>query len=211
MEATACKQNSRKKWLKNGDRNSKYFHMLANHRRRINYIEEIIDGKLTKGNEELREGERMHFQKLYTELTTCWPRLDDLTFNSLDERESNQLEMNFIENELLDCLWECDGDKAPGPDGFNIKFIQSFWEIVKGDIIDFLKDFHEHETFVRSLNSAFLVMICKKTCPECIDDYQPISLIGCIYELLYKVLAKRLSKVLNQLIGNYQNAFVFGR
>lgn len=64
---------------------------------------------------------------------------------------------------------------------------------------------------VRSLNSTFLVIIPKRASPKNRNNFQPISLIGCVYKLLFKVLAKQLSKVFNLMIGECHQAFVFGR
>ena len=41
-------------------------------------------------------------------------------------------------------------------------------------------------------------------------DFQPISLVGCIYKLLSKVLARRLRSIIGNLISENQNAFVGG-
>ena len=42
-------------------------------------------------------------------------------------------------------------------------------------------------------------------------DFWPISMIGCLYKIIAKILAKRLSIVLNDLIGETQYAFVKNR
>lgn len=42
-------------------------------------------------------------------------------------------------------------------------------------------------------------------------EYRPISLVGCLYKLILKVLARRLAKVLGKVIEESQNAFVEGR
>jgi len=44
-----------------------------------------------------------------------------------------------------------------------------------------------------------------------VKDYRPLSLIGCIYKLLSKVLASRLGGVIGSHISENQNAFVGGR
>ena len=70
------------------------------------------------------------------------------------------------------------------------------------------RDFHEHVSFVRSLNSTFMVLIPKRGGVEDLKDFRPISLIGSIYKLIAKVLANRLKKVMNKLVNSAQNAFV---
>ena len=75
----------------------------------------------------------------------------------------------------------------------------------------FLKEFHEHGRFVRSLNSTFLVLIPKKAGVEDLRDFRPISLVGGLYKLLAKVLANRLKKVVGKVVSSARNAFVEGR
>lgn len=43
------------------------------------------------------------------------------------------------------------------------------------------------------------------------EDYRPISLIGCLYKIIAKSLANRISKVLDEVISENQTAFVGGR
>lgn len=44
-----------------------------------------------------------------------------------------------------------------------------------------------------------------------LGDYRPISLIGCYYKIITKVMAHRVKKVVGKLIGDVQNAFIEGR
>ena len=41
-----------------------------------------------------------------------------------------------------------------------------------------------------------------------IKDYRPISMVGCVYKMIAKVLANRLKIVMGQLVGETQSAFV---
>ena len=77
--------------------------------------------------------------------------------------------------------------------------------------MEFLKDFFDHNKFVRNLNSTFLVLIPKKENAMDIKDYRPISLVGGLYKVLAKVLANRLKRVAGQVVSTAQNAFVEGR
>jgi len=65
--------------------------------------------------------------------------------------------------------------------------------------------------FVRSLNATFIGLIPKKVKAENIKNFHPISLVGCIYKLISKVLAHRLRLVISDLISGNQNTFVGGR
>lgn len=211
MEAISWKQKCREKWLKDGDKNTKYFHYLANHHRRSNYVDEIlVDDCRFDGNAAMREAAKSYFQNLYSEDFHLRPGLDLLQFSKIDNSYNSQLEAEFSEEEILNGLPTYDGDKAPGPDSFNLKFLQEYWNVVKQDILDFFNDFHINSSFVKSLNSTFLVLIPKKKNAKQINESRPISLIGSIYNILSKVVATRLSKVLNSVIGENQQAFVHG-
>ena len=128
---------------------------------------------------------------------------------SLSEAEA--IELPFSEAEIYAALMGMNGDKAPGPDGFTMVFWQSCWEIVKEDILDLFKEFHEQNSFIKSLNHTFLVLLPKKGGVEDLSDYRPISLLGGLYKLLANVLANRLKKVIGKVISPDQNAFIKGR
>ena len=86
------------------------------------------------------------------------------------------LEVPFTEDEVHIALGELNGDKAPAPDGFTVAFWQFGWEVVKSDIMGLFEDFHEHGSFVRSLNSTFMVLIPKRVRVEDLKDFQTYQL-----------------------------------
>lgn len=87
-EAISWKQKAREKWIREGDKNSKFFHCLANHRRRANYVESfVVNNKIITGNEALQEAAKSHFQSLYTENVCDMPKLDHICFDKIGESE----------------------------------------------------------------------------------------------------------------------------
>lgn len=56
-----------------------------------------------------------------------------------------------------------------------------------------------------------MTLIPKVPNPVDFHHYRPISLVGCLYKLLAKVLANRLKKVLPLIISPFQGMFVVGR
>lgn len=63
----------------------------------------------------------------------------------------------------------------------------------------------------RGCNKSFVSHIPKVTDPLGLGDFRPISLIGCYYKIITKILADRFKKVIGKLIGESQNAFIPGR
>lgn len=78
-------------------------------------------------------------------------------------------------------------------------------------MVDLFNVFHQSGSFVKALNSTFLVMIPKKEGAHNVRDFRSINLVGCIHKFLSKVLAKQLSAILGQIISCCQHAFVGGR
>lgn len=56
---------------------------------------------------------------------------------------------------------QCRKDKAPEPDGFDMNFLHKFLYLMKENIFEFFKEFHEFESFVRCVNSSFVILISK--------------------------------------------------
>nr|GEV78470.1 RNA-directed DNA polymerase, eukaryota [Tanacetum cinerariifolium] len=65
--------------------------------------------------------------------------------------------------------------------------------------------------FARGCNSSFIALIPKNQDPKSVNDYRPISLIGCLYKVVTKILANRLSSVISELISDVQTAFLPNR
>ena len=127
----------------------------------------------------------------------------------ISQQDAECIEVPFEESEIHSALMEMNGDKAPGPDGFSVAFWQNAWAFAKEEIMEMFKEFHEHNSFVRSLNNTFLVLIPKKSGAEDLSDFRPISLLGGLYKLLAKVLVNRLKKVIGKVVSIAQNAFLF--
>ncbi|GJW00334.1 RNA-directed DNA polymerase, eukaryota, reverse transcriptase zinc-binding domain protein [Tanacetum coccineum] len=62
----------------------------------------------------------------------------------------------------------------------------------------------------KGTNSSFITLIPKIPNPLPIKDYRLISLIGMQYKIVAKLLANRLSTILNKLVSPTQSAFISG-
>ena len=209
LEEISWRQKSREIWLKEGDRNTGFFHKMTNSHRKRNNIDRIrIEDKLFNGTEEVKDGIVRAVKDLFEDHGGWRASPEGLNFSRLNAMEAVSLEVPFTEEEVHGALVELNGDKVPGPNGFTVAFWQFGWDVVKADILGLFRDFHDHGSFVRSLNSTFMVLIPKRGGVEDLKDFRPISLTGSIYKLIAKVLANRLKKVMNKLVNSAQNAFV---
>jgi len=71
---------------------------------------------------------------------------------------------------------------------------------MKPEVLRFLDEFYANGRFPKGTNASFVTLIPKVFDPQNLNQYKPISLIGCIYKIMAKVLARRLKKVLPKII-----------
>jgi hypothetical protein len=77
LEEICCCQKSRVLWLKEGGKNTKYFHKVANSHRRHNSIQHLsINGKLSSDLVAIKAQIIEFYKTLYTEDSGCRPFLD---------------------------------------------------------------------------------------------------------------------------------------
>ena len=144
MEEMHWRQLSRELWLRKGDRNTGFCHRMANARRRVNALDKIkINGVRLTEEQEVREGIANAYQQLLSESSGWKADIGGLLLKQISLSEAEALEFPFSEAEIYAALMGMNGDKAPGPDGFTIAFWQNCWEIVKEDVLDMFKEFHE--------------------------------------------------------------------
>ncbi|GKV29990.1 hypothetical protein SLEP1_g38860 [Rubroshorea leprosula] len=208
----AWKQKTKLDWVKQGDANSKLFHRIMNSNRRRKMIRGIYkDGAWIEEPSVVKQEVREYFNKIFQEEQWDRPKLGGLQFKQLNEEDSVWLEREVPAKEVKQAVWDCGGDKSPGPDGFSFHIIKSIWNVIEKDIVAFVQEFFRNDKLVRGINSSFIVLIPKKDNPIDLKDYRPISLIGSLYKIISKVLANRIKKVLPKLISGTQSAFLGGR
>ncbi|KAK3188492.1 hypothetical protein Dsin_028053 [Dipteronia sinensis] len=208
IEEQRWRQRSRVKCLLEGDKNTTFFHFVAGGRKRRNYIDNIsFDGVLKTKLEEIRSGVGDFFEDHYRNVPWSRPKIRNLPVKKLSRSECESLEEKFSKEEVWVALSSCDGNKAPGPDSFNLNFIKENWSAISDDFMVYMEDFHQDGSIVKDLNKTFIALIPKCVKPMTMKDFRPISLVGSFY----KVLANRMRKIINSVIEETQMAFVKSR
>ncbi|GLT55575.1 hypothetical protein SLA2020_286860 [Shorea laevis] len=93
MEEVSWRQKSRALWLKEGDNNTKFFHRLANSNRRHNSIESlVVDGDTIVDSDRIKDHIVEFYKTLYAEQYRWRPKVNDLSFTSIDDGEQSWME-----------------------------------------------------------------------------------------------------------------------
>lgn len=121
------------------------------------------------------------------------------------------LRADFELDEIKEAVWACDNNKSPRPDGYNFGHIKDFSEFLKDDMERFLDEFHATGRWPMGTNSSFITLIPKVDSPLNLNDFRPISLVGCLYKVVTKILAARIKKALPKVTDCNQFAFLGGR
>ncbi|KAK2639695.1 hypothetical protein Ddye_027490 [Dipteronia dyeriana] len=201
-EEQLWRQKSRVNWLKEGDKNSKFFHSMKNGRRMRNYFNDISFGSGKISDPVLiKEGVVDFFKNYYTKVKWNHPSIIGLNFMGLKDSEREALKVGFSEEEVWAVVCSCDGNQTPGPDDLNLDFVKANWNAIQVDLMNFIHEFHRNGESVKDLNKTFVALIPKRTHPETMKDFRPISLVNSMYKILAKVLANRLKLVMGCLIS----------
>ncbi|KAJ9557801.1 hypothetical protein OSB04_012415 [Centaurea solstitialis] len=208
-----ARQKAKVKWIKEGDENSKFFHIVSKYRKRKNSLTGLnIGGTWSEDPKKIKDHIFNFFRKKFANPPTPRHRLNMRGLKRLLVEETALLEERFSEEEeVWSAIKECGTNKSPGPDGFTIEFVKKFWGLIKADLMKVFDWFWEKENIAGGCNASFFTLIPKSGNPLGLNDFRQISLIGILYKLISKVLAERMKKVIGGMISIEQSAFLKGR
>jgi hypothetical protein len=198
-----------------GDSNTKYFHMVANGKRRKTRIFRLEqeDG-IVEGEEQLK----CYITNYYKKLFGCSDRgrlsFDESAVEDIPQvtgEESDELVKMFSEKEVRDAIFQMKHNKAPGPDGFPTEFYQVFWSLIKDDLMAMFCDFHNGNLPLFCLNFGIITLLPKEKEVKKIQQYRPICMLNVSFKIFTKVLANRLTAVAGRITKPSQSAFLPGR
>nr|GEV41844.1 putative RNA-directed DNA polymerase, eukaryota, reverse transcriptase zinc-binding domain protein [Tanacetum cinerariifolium] len=91
------------------------------------------------------------------------------------------------------------------------RFIFStFWDTIADDVVRFVQEFSLSHEILKGCNPSFIALIPKIHNAKFVFDFRPISLIGCQYKIIGKLLANRLSNVIRDCISPFSRLSLRG-
>ncbi|KAL2253455.1 UNVERIFIED_CONTAM: Retrovirus-related Pol polyprotein from type-2 retrotransposable element R2DM [Sesamum indicum] len=201
--------------LKEGDRNTKFFHDMVKRNVSRNSIGAITraDGTVITAAEDIAQ----EFVDYYTSLLGTEAHtlpVDDGVFEwgpLLTPEHTMELCRAVTPLEVKDAIFHISDNKAPGPDGYSSCFFKKAWNIVGDQVCRAVLDFFRCGRMLRQLNHTIIALVPKSDHSTYVADYRPISCCNVIYKAIMKIISDRLAPALEHLIDRCQAAFVGGR
>lgn len=168
QEEILWKQKSRNQWLKEGEKNTQFFHRSTMDYRCVNKITSLRDehGNTLFSHQDISSLLVEHFIHIATE-----PEIDRTVdrrkvLNSIPQliTEDQNISLNHPVTlaEVEEVVKDMPNGKDPGLDGFTIDFFKACWEIVQLKVWEVVEDSRKSKAILRSLNSTFISLILKE-------------------------------------------------
>lgn len=84
---------------------------------------------------------KKYFERRFLEDFEDRLKLDGIEINHLSSKDNLMLTSFFKEEEVKEAICDCGSQKSHCLNGYTFLFIKEFWELLKGDIMRFLRNF----------------------------------------------------------------------
>jgi hypothetical protein len=125
--------------------------------------------------------------------------------------ENNLLTALYTEEEVKKAVFQMEHNKAPGPHGFPAEFYQTFWEVIKPNLLELFSLLHVGQLELFRLNFGEIILLPKINEGERIQQYRPICLLNVSFKNFTKVATIRLNSVADHVVHPSQTTFMQGR
>ena len=133
------RQRAHVRWLKEGDRNTAFFHAACSERRRCNKIGRIQkdDGSWVEEEEEKKAFIANYFLNLFrSDVQGDSQQILDTVERKVTSTMNEMLLAPFTEVDIKEALDSIGDLKAPGPDGMPAIFYKNFWSTVGRKVVE---------------------------------------------------------------------------
>nr|GEX27232.1 putative RNA-directed DNA polymerase, eukaryota, reverse transcriptase zinc-binding domain protein [Tanacetum cinerariifolium] len=212
LQSKELAQKSKIKWAIEGDENSSFFHGMINKKRSNTNIRGVmVDGIWVDDPHKVKKEFMEHFSARFCNPGYKGESIQMEYPNQISNTQLRELEREVSNDEIKKAVWDCGTEKAPGLDGFTFGFYRHFWYLIHNDVYAVVRYFFAYSVIPKGCNSSFVALIPKTPNANLVKDFRPISLIGCIYKIIAKILANRLVCVLDDIVNEVQSAFIADR
>eukprot|EP00253_Pinus_taeda_P018598 PITA_18598 len=217
QEEIMWRQKSRINWLREGERNTKFFHqaMIQNRQRNQIFSIKTAEGERVVEQEGIERVLVDYHKGIFTETQEARGEAIDHICKEIPKlitTEQNKALMHAATmEEVEEVVMNMKKGKAPRPDGFTVEFYQAGWHFLGQEILEAIEESRLKQKIWPGINSTFLTLIPKSNNSEEAQGFRPIALCNVIYKIIATLIAKRLKPLLPSIISPEQTSFVEGR
>ena len=208
------RQRSREQWLREGDRNTTYFHNVVKGRKIRNNILMLMNDL---GVEHFSEGAKGQIAiDFFKDLFMSSNPVDlESLFEGFQSRVTEDMNAELIkevsDEEIMMAAFSIKMSSAPGEDGLTGAFYKHYWSIVGPKVIEEVRSFFRSSSMPPGWNHTQICLLPKTTKAATIKEMRPISLCSVQYKIISNLLSNRLKPIMSEIISDTQGAFVAGR
>lgn len=216
---------SKMKWVEQGEKPTKYFFNLekTNYEKKLIREVKLENEEIVSNPAQVNKEIEVFYKKMYTAKINrngdnhlfeqkFNDFIEDLNIPQVNDEEQSFLEKDLTINEMKEAINSFADNKSPGEDGFTKEFYQTFFDLLCKDLLNSFNEAFRKSSLSISQKRGTITLIPKgdENLTE-LKNWRPISLLNIDYKILTKILAKRLEKVLPNLVHSDQTGFVNGR
>nr|GEW33956.1 RNA-directed DNA polymerase, eukaryota [Tanacetum cinerariifolium] len=203
---------SKIKWAIEGDENSKFFHGIINKKcSQLSIRGVFVDDDWNTDPEVVKDVFKDNFATRFKQPAHGRHKLNISFPKRLSTDQFADMDRSVSRDEIHVAVWNCGENKSPSPDGYTFEFFRRYWRFIGSDFCLAVECFFESGSFPKGSNSLFIALIPKVTDAKFVTNFRPISLIGCAYKVVTKILTNRLATVISDRFSDIQLAFVANR
>ena len=217
IEEEFWREKSKVTWHTDGDRNTKYFHRLTKIKNTSKLINSLMNGdNMITDPEEISSHITNHYKNIFAANIVVQDLqvsqlIEDSIPNLISEEVNTLLTRLPTPTEIHEAVMAMNKDGAPSPDGFGASFFQSYWDIVKLEVINAVLEFFTKDWILPNFNANTIILIPKVPDAMNVGQYRPIALANFKFKIISKILANRLAPIMNNIISPEQRGFIKGR
>ena len=208
------------RWHEQGERNSNYFYGLEKRNYNNKTVTRLKIGKniFTSNQFEILDREKLFYEFLYKTKNVNPEKFENSIFfnpeniTTLTEDEKTSCEGQVTEDECYEALKNFESRKTPGTDDFPVELYRFFWPEISKEMTDSFNYAFQSGMLSITQRRGVISLIPKKSKDKTsLENLRPISLLNVDYKILTKTIAKKIEKVLPNIINVDQTGYVKGR